>query len=71
MDVLGAANYIRAQTLRTYELLLAIAIIYVVLAFVIEKGVWLSGTSRAGPFVTLNLNRGNGTRGNRRSRICR
>jgi polar amino acid transport system permease protein len=37
MDVLGAANYIRAQTLRTYEPLLAIAIIYVVLAFVIEK----------------------------------
>lgn len=37
MDVLGAANYIRAQTLRTYEPLLAIAVIYVVLAFVIEK----------------------------------
>ncbi|MEW9580453.1 ABC transporter permease [Paraburkholderia sp. DGU8] len=37
MDVLGAANYIRAQTLRTYEPLLAIAIIYVALAFAIEK----------------------------------
>lgn len=37
MDVLGAANYIRAQTLRTYEPLLAIAVIYVVLAFVIER----------------------------------
>ncbi|RKU04366.1 nickel permease [Burkholderia sp. Nafp2/4-1b] len=37
MDVLGAANYIRAQTLRTYEPLLAIAAIYVALAFVIER----------------------------------
>jgi polar amino acid transport system permease protein len=37
MDVLGAANYIRAQTLRTYEPLLAIAVIYVALAFVIER----------------------------------
>jgi polar amino acid transport system permease protein len=37
MDVLGAANYIRAQTLRTYEPLLAVAVIYVVLAFVIER----------------------------------
>ncbi|MCI0152306.1 ABC transporter permease subunit [Paraburkholderia sediminicola] len=37
MDVLGAANYMRAQTLRTYEPLLAVAIIYVVLAFVSEK----------------------------------
>ncbi|QBR02085.1 ABC transporter permease [Paraburkholderia pallida] len=38
MDVLGAANYIRAQTLRTYEPLLAIAVIYVVLAYLIERG---------------------------------
>ncbi|KVN31954.1 nickel permease [Burkholderia pyrrocinia] len=37
MDVLGAANYIRAQTLRTYEPLLAIAVIYVALAFLIER----------------------------------
>ncbi len=37
MDVLGAANYIRGQTLRTYEPLLAIAVIYVVLAIVIER----------------------------------
>ncbi|WP_179400860.1 ABC transporter permease [Burkholderia guangdongensis] len=38
MDALGAANYIRAQTLHTYEPLVAIAIVYVVLAFVIERG---------------------------------
>ncbi len=38
MDVLGAANYIRAQTLRTYEPLLAVALIYAVLAFFIERG---------------------------------
>lgn len=37
MDVLGAANYIRAQTLRTYEPLLVVALIYVVLAFCIER----------------------------------
>jgi polar amino acid transport system permease protein len=37
MDVLGVANYIRAQTLRTYEPLLAVALIYAVLAFLIER----------------------------------
>lgn len=37
MDLLGAANLVRAQTLRTYEPLLSIAVVYVVLAFVIER----------------------------------
>lgn len=47
MDVLGAANYIRAQTLRTYEPLLVVAVIYVVLAFLIERAfAWLE---RRGP----------------------
>ena len=35
-DLLGAANLVRAQTLRVYEPLLAVAVIYIVLAFVIE-----------------------------------
>ena len=37
-DLLGAANLVRAQTLRVYEPLLAVAVIYLVLAFVIEHG---------------------------------
>lgn len=37
-DLLGAANLVRAQTLRVYEPLLAVALIYIVLAFVIEYG---------------------------------
>ncbi|MCK9797710.1 nickel permease [Pseudomonas chlororaphis] len=36
-DLLGAANLVRAQTLNVYEPLLAVALIYIVLAFVIEK----------------------------------
>ncbi|MFJ7140601.1 ABC transporter permease [Pseudomonas protegens] len=35
-DLLGAANLVRAQTLKVYEPLLAVALIYIVLAFVIE-----------------------------------
>lgn len=38
VDVLGAADYIRAQTLRNYEPLLAVAVIYIAFAFVIERG---------------------------------
>lgn len=37
MDVLGAANLVRAQTLRTYEPLLAIAVVYLVLALLVEQ----------------------------------
>lgn len=37
MDMLGAANLVRAQTLRTYEPLLMIAVIYVLLAILIEQ----------------------------------
>ena len=37
-DLLGAANLVRAQTLKVYEPLLAVALIYIVLAFVIEYG---------------------------------
>ena len=36
-DLLGAANLVRAQTLKVYEPLLAVALIYIVLAFVIEN----------------------------------
>jgi polar amino acid transport system permease protein len=36
MDVLGVANFVRSQTLRTYEPLLATALVYLVLALVIE-----------------------------------
>lgn len=35
-DLLGAANLVRAQTLKVYEPLLAVAVIYIILAFVIE-----------------------------------
>ena len=37
MDVLGAANLARAQTLRTYEPLLTVALIYFALAWLIER----------------------------------
>jgi len=37
MDVLGAANLVRAQTFRTYEPLLLIAAVYLVLALLIEQ----------------------------------
>jgi polar amino acid transport system permease protein len=37
-DLLGGANYVRAQTLITYEPLLTIAVIYMVLAWLIERG---------------------------------
>ncbi len=37
-DLLGAANLVRAQTLRVYEPLLAVAVIYIILAFLIEHG---------------------------------
>jgi polar amino acid transport system permease protein len=36
MDVLGAANFVRAQTLRVYEPLLVTALVYLVLALLIE-----------------------------------
>ena len=36
MDVLGAANFVRTQTLRTYEPLLITALVYLVLALLIE-----------------------------------
>lgn len=36
MDVLGAANFVRTQTLRTYEPLLVTALVYLVLALLIE-----------------------------------
>lgn len=36
MDVLGAANFVRAQTLRAYEPLLVAALVYLVLALLIE-----------------------------------
>ncbi|MDC7817302.1 MULTISPECIES: ABC transporter permease [Pseudomonas] len=35
-DLLGAANLVRAQTLKVYEPLLAVALIYIILAFAIE-----------------------------------
>jgi len=38
MDVLGAANFVRTQTLRTYEPLLVTAVVYLVLALLIETG---------------------------------
>jgi polar amino acid transport system permease protein len=37
-DLLGAANLVRAQSLRVYEPLLAVALIYIVIAFLIEYG---------------------------------
>jgi len=37
LDMMGAANYIRAQTLRVYEPLLAAALIYVFLTFVLTR----------------------------------
>lgn len=37
-DLLGAANLVRAQSLRIYEPLLAVAVIYICLAFLIEYG---------------------------------
>ena len=44
-DLLGAANLVRAQTLKVYEPLLAVALIYIVLAFVIEYGCSRLGTT--------------------------
>ncbi len=37
-DLLGAANLVRSQTLRVYEPLLVVAVIYIILAIVIEQG---------------------------------
>lgn len=37
-DLLGAANYVRAQTLITYEPLITVAIVYLLLAWLIEHG---------------------------------
>lgn len=37
-DLLGAANLVRSQTLRVYEPLLVVAVVYIVLAFLIEQG---------------------------------
>lgn len=36
-DLLGAANLVRSQTLRVYEPLLVVAVIYIILAIVIEQ----------------------------------
>ena len=36
-DLLGAVNYVRAQTLITYEPLLSLALIYMALAWIIER----------------------------------
>jgi polar amino acid transport system permease protein len=41
MDLLGMANYIRMQTFKIYEPLLAVAIIYVLLTFILTRGVAL------------------------------
>lgn len=37
-DLLGSANYVRAQTLITYEPLITVALIYMLLAWLIERG---------------------------------
>jgi polar amino acid transport system permease protein len=37
-DLLGSANYVRAQNLITYEPLLSVAIVYMLLAWLIERG---------------------------------
>lgn len=37
-DLLGAANLVRAQTLKVYEPLLVVAVVYIVLALLIEQG---------------------------------
>ncbi|WXL26449.1 ABC transporter permease subunit [Ectopseudomonas mendocina] len=39
MDLLGAANLVRAQTLKVYEPLLLVAVVYIVLAFAIEQSI--------------------------------
>lgn len=36
-DLLGSANFVRSQTLITYEPLITVAVIYMVLAWIIEK----------------------------------
>ena len=36
-DLLGSANFVRAQTLITYEPLITVALVYMVLAWIIEK----------------------------------
>ncbi|MPR09459.1 ABC transporter permease [Microvirga tunisiensis] len=41
MDLLGMANYIRMQTFKIYEPLLAVAIVYVLLTFILTRGVAL------------------------------
>jgi His/Glu/Gln/Arg/opine family amino acid ABC transporter permease subunit len=42
LDMMGMANFIRAQTLRVYEPLLAAAIIYIFLTFLLSRGFrWL------------------------------
>jgi polar amino acid transport system permease protein len=38
LDLLGTANFIRAQTFRVYEPLLAAAAYYVVLSFILTRG---------------------------------
>ena len=35
---MGAANYIRSQTFRVYETLLAAAVIYIALTFLLTRG---------------------------------
>lgn len=42
MDMMGVANFIRSQTFRVYEPLLAAAVIYIVMTFVLTRGfLWL------------------------------
>jgi His/Glu/Gln/Arg/opine family amino acid ABC transporter permease subunit len=38
LDLMGVANFIRAQTFRVYEALLAAAVLYVVLTFILTRG---------------------------------
>jgi len=42
-DLLGAANLVRSQTMIIYEPLLLVAVIYIILAFAIERGFALFG----------------------------
>jgi His/Glu/Gln/Arg/opine family amino acid ABC transporter permease subunit len=41
-DILGTANYIRAQSFRVYEALIGAAIVYIILVFILTRGLyWL------------------------------
>jgi polar amino acid transport system permease protein len=41
MDMMGVANFIRSQTFRVYETLLAAAVIYIALTFILTRGFML------------------------------